>query len=258
MATRIYALASELRVDSKELAEAIVKFGIKSGMSALSTLSDDEAARVRELLPQKVTRAAEIRRRESVEAAAHRRRRNERGRQRFDELREFLNQYPHDVRAIEWAASQNHADARLLMHRVEFVQKARREQIGEEVVGYPRFTREEFFVAWYPAAINYIATQMIDCGMSYCRRATTGTYYFYFSDADYVRVGDHGGNPDRGCGMVEQLVLRKIVSPEKIDAWLDRVREKLSDTSEEKRWSPPEITSGSATDQVCLSTGSIT
>ncbi len=50
MPVRIYALAKELSVDSKELVEVVKKAGITGKGSALASLEDDEVAKVREFL----------------------------------------------------------------------------------------------------------------------------------------------------------------------------------------------------------------
>ena len=48
MAVRIYSLAKELNVDSKELVDICAKVGIRGKGSALASLSDDEVAKLRE------------------------------------------------------------------------------------------------------------------------------------------------------------------------------------------------------------------
>ena len=50
MAARIYALAKELNIDSKDLVDLVKKVGITGKGSALASLSDEEAQRVREHL----------------------------------------------------------------------------------------------------------------------------------------------------------------------------------------------------------------
>ena len=50
MPVRIYALAKELSLDSKELVDVVKKVGISGKGSALASLDDDEAQRVREHL----------------------------------------------------------------------------------------------------------------------------------------------------------------------------------------------------------------
>ncbi|MEO9590389.1 translation initiation factor IF-2 N-terminal domain-containing protein, partial [Rhodopirellula bahusiensis] len=47
MPVRIYALAKELNLDSKELVDVVKKAGITGKGSALASLSDDEAQQVR-------------------------------------------------------------------------------------------------------------------------------------------------------------------------------------------------------------------
>ncbi len=43
MAARIYALAKELNIDSKDLVDLVKKVGITGKGSALASLTDDEA-----------------------------------------------------------------------------------------------------------------------------------------------------------------------------------------------------------------------
>ena len=50
MPARIYALAKELNVDSKELVDLVKKVGITGKGSALASLSDEEAQKVRDHL----------------------------------------------------------------------------------------------------------------------------------------------------------------------------------------------------------------
>ena len=50
MAVRIYALAKELKVDSKELVDICTKAGIPGKGSALASLSDEEVTKLREHL----------------------------------------------------------------------------------------------------------------------------------------------------------------------------------------------------------------
>ena len=50
MAVRIYSLAKELKVDSKELVDLCTAIGIGGKGSALASLSDDEVVKVREYL----------------------------------------------------------------------------------------------------------------------------------------------------------------------------------------------------------------
>ncbi len=53
MAVRIYSLAKELKLDSKELVELCARAGIQDKGSALASLSDDEVARVKEFIAGK-------------------------------------------------------------------------------------------------------------------------------------------------------------------------------------------------------------
>ncbi|MCH2597532.1 MAG: translation initiation factor IF-2 N-terminal domain-containing protein, partial [Pirellulales bacterium] len=48
MAVRIYSLAKELKVDSKELVDICAKVGIRGKGSALASLDDDEVAKLRD------------------------------------------------------------------------------------------------------------------------------------------------------------------------------------------------------------------
>ena len=50
MSVRIYALAKELGIDNKELLGVCDKLGIKGKGSALASLTDDEAAKVKAFL----------------------------------------------------------------------------------------------------------------------------------------------------------------------------------------------------------------
>ncbi len=50
MAVRIYALAKELKIDSKELVELCAKAGVTGKGSALASLADDEVVRLKEYL----------------------------------------------------------------------------------------------------------------------------------------------------------------------------------------------------------------
>ena len=50
MPARIYALAKELKVDSKDLVDLVKKVGITGKGSALASLSDEEAQKVRDHL----------------------------------------------------------------------------------------------------------------------------------------------------------------------------------------------------------------
>ncbi len=63
LAVRIYALAKELKLDSKELVDVCTKAGIQGKGSALASLTDDEAVKVKQFLkggsgPAKPTRTA--------------------------------------------------------------------------------------------------------------------------------------------------------------------------------------------------------
>lgn len=64
MAVRIYSLAKELKLDSKELVELCARAGIQDKGSALASLTDDEAARVKDFISGKsksAERAAPVR-----------------------------------------------------------------------------------------------------------------------------------------------------------------------------------------------------
>ena len=50
MAARIYSLAKELKIDSKELVDLCAKAGIAGKGSALASLDDDEVTRLKEFL----------------------------------------------------------------------------------------------------------------------------------------------------------------------------------------------------------------
>ena len=50
MPKRIYALAKELSIDSKELVDLCSKLGIQNKGSALASLEDDEIARIQKYL----------------------------------------------------------------------------------------------------------------------------------------------------------------------------------------------------------------
>ena len=50
MPIRIYALAKELKIDSKDLAELCVKAGIPGKGSALASLDDDEVVKLKAYL----------------------------------------------------------------------------------------------------------------------------------------------------------------------------------------------------------------
>ena len=53
MAVRIYTLAKELKLDSKELVEICSRAGIHDKGSALASLSDEEVAKLREFMSAK-------------------------------------------------------------------------------------------------------------------------------------------------------------------------------------------------------------
>ena len=64
MAVRIYSLAKELKLDSKELVELCARAGIQDKGSALASLTDDEVARVKDFIAGKsksAERAAPVR-----------------------------------------------------------------------------------------------------------------------------------------------------------------------------------------------------
>ncbi len=50
MAVRIYALAKELKVDSKELVDICTKAGVPGKGSALASLTEDEVEKVQQFL----------------------------------------------------------------------------------------------------------------------------------------------------------------------------------------------------------------
>ena len=50
MAVRIYTLAKELKIDSKELVELCTRAGIQDKGSALASMSDEEVAKLREFI----------------------------------------------------------------------------------------------------------------------------------------------------------------------------------------------------------------
>ena len=56
MAVRIYSLAKELKLDSKELVELCTRAGIQDKGSALASLDDAEVARIKEFVagPRKI------------------------------------------------------------------------------------------------------------------------------------------------------------------------------------------------------------
>jgi len=56
--TRIYALAKELKIDSKELVDLCTKAGIPGKGSALASLEDDEVAKLKAFLESGSKRAA--------------------------------------------------------------------------------------------------------------------------------------------------------------------------------------------------------
>ncbi len=53
MAVRIYSLAKELKLDSKELVELCTRAGIQDKGSALASLDDAEVARIKEFVAGK-------------------------------------------------------------------------------------------------------------------------------------------------------------------------------------------------------------
>jgi len=53
VAVRIYTLAKELKLDSKELVELCSRAGIHDKGSALASLSDEEVAKLREFMSAK-------------------------------------------------------------------------------------------------------------------------------------------------------------------------------------------------------------
>ena len=53
MAVRIYTLAKELKLDSKELVELCNLAGIQDKGSALASLADDEVAKIKEFIAGK-------------------------------------------------------------------------------------------------------------------------------------------------------------------------------------------------------------
>jgi translation initiation factor IF-2 len=59
LAARIYSLAKELKIDSKELVDICTKAGITGKGSALASLADDEVARLKEFLGAGRSRPAE-------------------------------------------------------------------------------------------------------------------------------------------------------------------------------------------------------
>ena len=59
MAVRIYTLAKELKLDSKELVELCTRAGIQDKGSALASLSDDEVGKLREFITGRAAKPAE-------------------------------------------------------------------------------------------------------------------------------------------------------------------------------------------------------
>ena len=59
MAVRIYTLAKELKLDSKELVEICSRAGIQDKGSALASMTDEEVARLREFMAGKATKLPE-------------------------------------------------------------------------------------------------------------------------------------------------------------------------------------------------------
>ena len=53
MAVRIYTLAKELKLDSKELVELCTRAGIQDKGSALASLTDEEVAKLKEFIAGK-------------------------------------------------------------------------------------------------------------------------------------------------------------------------------------------------------------
>ena len=53
MAVRIYTLAKELKLDSKELVELCTRAGIQDKGSALASMSDEEVAKLKEFIAAK-------------------------------------------------------------------------------------------------------------------------------------------------------------------------------------------------------------
>ena len=58
MAVRIYSLAKELKIDSKELVELCTKAGLSGKSSPLASLADDEVVRLKEFLSHRGSRPA--------------------------------------------------------------------------------------------------------------------------------------------------------------------------------------------------------
>ena len=72
MAVRIYSLAKELKLDSKELVELCTRAGIQDKGSALASLDDAEVARIKEFVAGK-TKAPERPKATTETAAAQKR-----------------------------------------------------------------------------------------------------------------------------------------------------------------------------------------
>ena len=53
MPVRIYALAQQLKIDSKELVDICTKVGVTGKGSALASLTDEELKRVKEYLARR-------------------------------------------------------------------------------------------------------------------------------------------------------------------------------------------------------------
>ena len=68
MAQRIYSLAKELNIDSKELVELCPKAGIQGKGSALASLTDEEVTKLRAYLDSASSRAAPAARMPAVQA----------------------------------------------------------------------------------------------------------------------------------------------------------------------------------------------
>jgi translation initiation factor IF-2 len=58
VAVRIYTLAKELKIDSKELVELCTRAGIHDKGSALASMTDEEVAKLREFIAGKSRPAA--------------------------------------------------------------------------------------------------------------------------------------------------------------------------------------------------------
>ena len=58
MPVRIYSLAKELKIDSKELVELCTKAGLSGKASPLASLADDEVVRLKEFLANRASRPA--------------------------------------------------------------------------------------------------------------------------------------------------------------------------------------------------------